>query len=458
MKKKSAFFLIVAFSILKIDFSRAQELTDPCKNQLEPNGSLAINWRNIGPEKSGYEYHVQNQVYLSDVFLGTKKCLKDKIPLLVEFQIPTANQGKVILYRLSATFNYNKNLEFELGKFLVPFGHYNELYRSDHFLSLTRPLLYASPDSLDLVARPNLPRPPQSAGRTDLGLKASYFPKSQNKLVPSEITLCVVNGLGEINNRLRGRPYSRNFRISPPSIEGTDIDFGHLNNNLEDNNNLKEICSRIKFALGDLKMAHPISERKQLKLKGLSLSFSGAHSSTYALERGMTYGMIGTDLQFQYQKFSFVAEYIYSENQFSKARGDLNNIVNFSQNTNFLPKEMEINNGYYLQGTVPIWKKMPLGERLLGIVAFNRLERRGPKLIYSANKNPDTKIPILIFPNKNKTITTSLEKYTFGLAAEINDNFLLKGEFSYWDLNIPPVNGKKQKNNYQFGTSLVISF
>ena len=102
---------------------------------------------------------------------------------------------------------------FQFGKFLVPFGRYNELYRPDQFLTVTRPLLYASPDSLDLVVRLNSPRPPVSSGYTDIGARISYYPRNELALVPDELTFFVVNGFGETNNRQRTFPDTDNLGI-----------------------------------------------------------------------------------------------------------------------------------------------------------------------------------------------------------------------------------------------------
>lgn len=420
------------------------------------NGSGSINWRNISPRMPGFEYQIQNQVYLADLYFGAEGKINKKHPLVLEFQIPTASYGRLALYRFSTAFEYENFLKFEIGKLLVPFGHYNELYRTDQFLSVTRPLLYASPDSLDLTLRLNSPRPPFSAGYADIGGRLSYYPHS--KYLPSELTLYVVNGFSETNNRLRTFPNSGRLNVEPVPISGVNMDFGHLNNNLADNNNSKAPGGRVAFALGDLKIPFPVAEG--IELNGIRLGFSGM-GGRYDLEdaiAGQDYRVYGSDLVFKYGNFSFTGEYVYSETDFRMALADSNGNVNFAQNTDWLPGGTEINKGYYLQLGFPISESPFIGERLLGILALNRLERDGPRTIFSNNTDPVSKMPVAAFSNKMERLITVINKYTVGLNLQIHKDFLFKTEYSYWDIKVPAVNGAIQTDVTQTAFSCVFSF
>src|SRR5207302_3919997 len=138
-----------------------------------------------------------NEVYLADMYFGLEGPFIDGVPLAVEWHMPTAGQGSLQLYQLNFAYKRIDNFTFQFGQFLVPFTRYNELYRANDFLTVTRPLLFASPDSLDLVVRVNSPRPPVSVGYTDIGARVSFYPPSDNPYVPKEMTFYVVNGLGE---------------------------------------------------------------------------------------------------------------------------------------------------------------------------------------------------------------------------------------------------------------------
>lgn len=468
-KFRILFFYIFAHFFLS-QSTRAEKLL----TQLDFNGSVSLNWRNVGPRKPGYEQQIQHQVSLADMYLGLTGSLNSKVPFLLEFNLPTAAQGKPALYRLSLYQHWwDDRLKLELGKFLVPFGYHNSLYRPDQFLSMTRPLLYASPDSLDLVLRLNSPRPPLSSGYTDIGAKLDFHPKSSYSFVPTEISFYVVNGLGEVNNRLRTFPYTGNLHVEPPNFNGVNIDFGHLNNNLADNNNDKTPGARLTFALGDLKLPPPLPEDKELKGVQLGVSgMSGRYDLEAALPEGQDYKILGTDLRFQYRRFSFTAEYVYSETDFRLPQANGKGHVNFSPPpdipmNDLLPSGTEINRGYYLQAAFPIWSnKTWFSEKISGILALNRLERRGPKLIFSVNSNPANKLPVVAFPEKITLIDTSINKYTGGLNFKINKNLILKTEYSYWAINVPPLEYRDdfqtsvipQTDVYQLGFSWVLSF
>lgn len=453
---KKAILILLAFILSgNINTAFAYEIV----KDLNVNGSLSLNWRLVGPRKPGFEYQIQNEVYLADIFFGFSGKISKKLPFLLEFQIPTASRGQVNLYRFSTELVYKDNLNMELGKFLVPFGHYNELYRADSFLTVTRPLLYASPDSLDLAVRLNSPRPPISSGYTDIGAKASYYPKSRHLWIPAEITLYIVNGLGETSNRLRTFQNTNNLLVKGPPITGVNLDFGHQNNNLADNNNNKAPGGRIVFALGDLNIPMPFQE-KRMGLRGIRFGISGM-AGRYDLEEAIArqdYRVLGTDFVCQYRDFSFSGEYVHSKTDFRMAQADTAGAVDFAQNTALLPTKVETNKGYYLQTTFPVWRNPPRGKKILGILALNRLERIGPNLIFSKNPNPEDRMPIAAFSNPESSIKTSMNKYTGGLNFQITDNFMIKAEYSHWRIRVPKVFDSTQTDIKQTALSWVFSF
>ena len=137
-------------------------------------GTATLNWRNVGPREPGFETQIQNQVYLADMYFGALGPVAENVPVLIEWNLPTAGRGAPRLSQAYAEYNGVRRIKFQFGKFMVPFGRYNELYRPDQYLAVTRPLLYASPDSLDLVVRPNSARPAISYGYSDIGVSWSW--------------------------------------------------------------------------------------------------------------------------------------------------------------------------------------------------------------------------------------------------------------------------------------------
>lgn len=427
-------------------------------------GSLSLNWRNIGPRKPGFETQIQNEVYLADMYLGLDGPFVDKVPMQVEFHMPTADQGNIRLNQLNFGYKGIDNLTFQFGKFLVPFGRYNELYQPDEFLTVTRPLLYASPDSLDLVVRLNSPRPPLSSGYTDIGARVSYYPPTIDPLLPQELTFFVVNGLGESNNRQRTFPNTDNLGIPGVPAGGSTIDFGHQNNNLADNNNSKSIGARAVFSLGDLRFPWPIPEGAS-DLKGVNVGLSGM-GGQYDLDGELNYQMYGLDASFDYRGFNFSGEYMYSYNQFLAPLDLVANLQN-SSGTLASPirqvRDWEVNHGYFVQMSFPIVRKPPVGERVTGVLVFNQMFRRGPilDLFLNTTVNGTTFSSINAIGASPLRVTRRIDKYTAAVNYQVTDHFTFKLDYSYWVMgkaSTRSVNSLGLVDIYQLALSMVLGF
>ena len=400
-------------------------------SHMHVGGSLSLNWRNVGPRKPGFETQIQNEVYLADMFFGIDGPFVDGVPFQLELGWPTANSGQPQLNQLNFGYRRAENWLLQFGKFLVPYGRYNELYRPDQFLTVTRPLLYASPDSLDLVVRLNSPRPPVSSGYTDIGARASYYPPTQRAWLPDELTVFVVNGLGESTNRLRTFPNTDNLGIPGIPGNGSSIDFGHQNNNLADNNNQKSIGTRVVFSLGDLRFPWPIPEGAS-DLKGVNLGLSGM-SGQYDLEGQLAYQMYSLDWSFDYLGFNVSGEYEYSYDQFKDPQ--INQDGTIPAKVGFA-RDFEVNRGYFIQLAAPILRHPSVGERLTGVLVFNQLFRRGPiqDLLLNQTLNGT------VFPSANglrpfpERATTRIDKYTAALNYQLSEHFALKFDYSYWTM------------------------
>jgi hypothetical protein len=426
-------------------------------------GSAAVNWRNVGPRTPGYETQIQDEVYLSDMYFGVEGPALPGVPFHLEMTAPTALQGNVQLYQMYAEYDRVRRIKLQAGKFLVPFGRYNELYRPDETLTVTRPLLFASPDSLDLVVRPNSPRPPVSGGYTDVGARFSWYPVRVHPLVPDEITVYVVNGLGESGNRSRTFPNSNNLGIPSIPTNGVSDDFGHQNNNLADNNNSKTIGGRVVFALGDMRLPFPIPER-DADLDGVLLGFS-AMGGRYDLEGALDYQMWDMNWSFQYQGVSFSGEAEYSTDQFldplvvSTSPASSPTLVGPTQQAR-LREELY---GYYVQAAFPIIRNPRFGRRLTGVVVYNQIYRRGPLLDFLLNYNDGTTtFPSLTGYRPGATqVQTQIDKYTGALNYQLAEHFALKAEYSYWTLRkatVATVSSLGYHDIYQGAIALVMGF
>lgn len=427
-------------------------------SRMHIGGSLSLNWRNVGPRKPGFETQIQNEVYLADVYVGIDGPVVEGVPVQFELNMPTASQGKPQLNQLNFGYRKVDDWLFQFGKFLVPFGRYNELYRPDQFLAVTRPLLYASPDSLDLVVRLNSPRPPVSSGYTDVGARASWYSPNDSALIPHEVTAFVVNGLGENNNRQRTFPNTDNLGIPDIPGSGSSIDFGHQNNNLADNNNSKSFGGRVVFSLGDVRFPWPIPEGAS-DLKGMNVGFS-AMGGQYDLEATLNYQLYGLDWNFDYLGFNISGEYEYGLSQFKDPMLKADGAV--AAPTQHL-RDFEVNHGYFVQLAAPILRHPMIGERLTGILVFNQMFRRGPIQDLLLNVVIDGKT----FPSVNglrpdaERSTTRMDKYTAALNYQLSEHFALKFDYSYWVMgqaSTRSVNSLGLVDIYQGAFSMVMGF
>jgi hypothetical protein len=427
--------------------------TDPVLSAWNFTGSMSLNWRNVGPRKPQFETQIQDEVYLADMYFGVYGPALDHVPFWMEFQMPTGAQGVPNLYQVYVQYDKIEDWSLQLGKFLVPFGRFNELYRPDMFLTVTRPLLYASPDSLDLVVRINSPRPPFSSGYSDIGARVSYYPPYY-KWAPTEITAFIVNGMGEASNIQRTFPTPQNLGIPAPPANGTDIDFGHQNNNLADNNNNKAPGVRIVYSLGTLRLPWPIPEGKR-DLNGMTLGFS-AMGGQYDLPGELNYQVYNVDMAFEYQGLSVSAEYSYGTNQFlSPVQNPLGVLP--STGTSF-HQDFEINQGYFVQASYPIWRHPPWGKRLTAIVVYNQLFHRGPQLDLFQNATVDgvTYPSIAAYNGSGPRVSTRMDKFTGALNYKMSDHFITKFEYSYWSLG--RASTQSTTDIYQGALSFVVSF
>jgi hypothetical protein len=426
-------------------------------------GTASLNWRNVGPREPGFETQIQNQVYLADMYLGAEGPVTVDVPVRIEWNLPTAGRGAPRLSQAYAEYNGVRRIKFQFGKFLVPFGRYNELYRPDQYLAVTRPLLYASPDSLDLVVRPNSPRPPISYGYSDIGLRWSWYPVRVHPLVPSEVTAFLVNGISEQKNRLRTFPNPSNLGIPGPGTNGVVPDFGHDNNNLADNNNAKSVGGRVVFALGDLRLPWPVPERAA-DLTGTHLGLSGM-GGNYDLEGYLNYEMWSADWSFEYGGVSLSGEAMYSKNHFLAPR--LNPASTAAAptllSTGTHTRQVEHLYGYFVQAAFPLMRKPPYGKRLTCLLVYNEMYRRGPLLDFLLNFNDGTTVfdsMTAVRPDA-PFVSTRIRKYTAGLHWQLSEHFAAKGEYSYWEMGKSTVRSPTSlglNDIYQGAFSLVMGF
>lgn len=400
-------------------------------------GVLTLNYRAIGQKPK--EVEVENQMLISDFYLNlTDDRIKD-LPFFLEFAADL--EGRLQLYRVTLHYIRWKEINFTIGRFLIPFGLYNKLYRPDLYFTLTKPLLYATP-GLDYVSGVNFPHPVFASGYVDTGFNVDIHGKYliDTIFMPSHISLFLVNGFQE-QGREPLRPLS--FIIFSPA-EGVDLDWGHERNFLADNNDTKSIGGRVVYDFGDLSLlipTYPVG--KKLYLNGFSFGMSGM-GGKYDIEDRLTYVMYGADVAFQCGEFSISAEYGYSANDFKSRDYEL--YLTTPTPTVSLLKDRYYTHGAYVQVVFP-FPEFPLSKKTNLIFRTGRITRWGPELVVPLD--PEASVGYII--KDAGKIRTRINKYTVAFNSWMSDHFTLKLEFSYWDFN-------RYEDIYQLGIGGVLSF
>jgi hypothetical protein len=248
--------------------------------------------------------------------------------------------------------------------------------------------------------------------------------------MPTELTFYVVNGLGENNNRQRTFPNTDFLGIPNVPGNGSNVDFGHQDNNLADNNNYKSFGGRVVFELGDVRLPWPVPEGI-LDVTAMNFGLAGM-GGQYDLEGHLNYQIYSADLTFDYLGFNFSANYVYSENQFLAPLDGQGSII-----PNQFVQDREVNQGYFIQTSFPLIRKPRWGKRVTGVFVWNQMFRTGPILDLFLNQN----LGGTAFPSVQAEgglayrTTTRIDKYTAAVNYPLTEHFGLKSEYSYWTMS-----------------------
>jgi hypothetical protein len=375
-------------------------------------GAVSLNYRNIGAKP--VEIEIENQILLTDTFLRAEGPVLEDTPFLLEFALD--ENGRPELYRLAVKSLKVRRVELEFGRFLVPFGRTNELYRPDLYPLVTKPLLYASP-GLDFVSRVAYPHPLLSSGYADTGLLATYRPHAEPFWFPREVTLYVVNGLQESPIRGRRPPEPRTFLILD-SNSGTDVDWGHEGNFLADNNDTKDPGIRIGWDYGDVSYPSPFS--RAAVVNGVSAALSGKIGK-YDIEDRLSDWVWGADLGVRKREYRLTAEYVYGETQ---AKWTTLNTSTMTSPP--LIKDRYSVSGYSVQLEFP-FPDFPLSEQTRMVLRGESMTRDGPVLNRLGETTPGA-----------EHIRTRMNKFSGGFNSRVSPYFTLKLEYGLWTFDAFP--------------------
>lgn len=379
------------------------------------SGALSLNYRNIGAKP--IEIEIENQLALADIFVRVDGPMMEDTPFLVEFNLD--EEGRPELFRLAVRSFRLRRVELELGRFLVPFGRTNELYRPDLYPLVTKPLLYASP-GLDFVSRVSHPHPLFSSGYTDTGARVTYTPRSEPIWFPRKFTAFLVNGLQESPISGRGAPDPRTFNILD-SVSGTDVDWGHEINNLADNNDTKNPGGRIEWDYGDVAYPSPFS--RAAFVHGFSLGASGIIGK-YDIEDRLSNWATAADLGLRRREYRLTAEYLVG--------GAQAKWPDLGTSTNTVPslvKDRYVMRGLSVQLEFP-FPEFPLSKQTRVILRGETMTRRGPVLNRKGEIVPE--------PTAPHHIKTRVNKFSGGFHSRMSPHFSVKLEYGLWTFGLSP--------------------
>jgi len=375
-------------------------------NNWRWGGSLSFTYRNIGARP--IEIEIENQMALTDMYFRAEGPALQDTPFLLEFAL--AANGQPELYRLAVKNMTINRVELEVGRFLIPFGRSNELYRPDLYPLVTKSLLYASP-GLDFVSRVSYPHPLFSSGYADTGIRMMYKPHAEPVWFPRKLTLYVVNGLQESPIRGRRPPDPRTFLILD-SVSGSDVDWGHEVNFLADNNDTKNPGARIEWDYGDA--AYPSHFSRAAFVNGVSAGLSGLIGK-YDIEDRLSNWVWGADVGLRRGQYRLTGEFISGEVQAKWVT-----LGTSADATPPLIKDRYSESGYSIQLEFP-FSELSFSKQTRAIFRGESFTRHGPVLNRLGEIFPDV-------PH----IKTRVNKYSGGLNGQVNEYFMTKLEYGLW--------------------------
>jgi len=385
---------------------RSSQLLLRSISNLRLGGSLSFTYRSIGAKP--IEIEIENQMALTDMFFRIEGPVLQDTPFLLEFALDAGGQPE--LYRLAVKNMTIRRVELEFGRFLVPFGRTNELYRPDLYPLVTKPLLYASP-GLDFVSRVSYPHPLFSSGYSDTGIRMMYRPHAEPFWFPRKLTVYLVNGLQESSISGRRPPDPRTFLILD-SVSGTDVDWAHEVNFLSDNNDTKNPGARIEWDYGDISYPSPFS--RAALVNGFSAGLSGLIGK-YDIEDRLSNWIWGAVVGLRHGKYRLTGEFIYGEVQAKWVT-----LGTSADATPPLVKDRYSESGYSVQLEFP-FSELLFAKQTRAIFRGESFSRRGPVL----NRMGE------IFPGIAHS-KTRINKYSGGLNSRVNEYFTIKLEYGLW--------------------------
>ncbi|MBI4249198.1 MAG: hypothetical protein HY611_06825 [Elusimicrobia bacterium] len=425
-------------------------------------GSVSMEYKNTNPRFPHFERQIQHNFFLSDMFfhMTTPPIVNDS-KFHLEFKIPgDAETRTPQLYRAFMDLRYKHWGQFILGKDVLPYA-FNHYYRPEHNPNVTHDILTADAARQDVQARLGAPAPYLTRGYAPLGIRASaLFDLAEvvrsplSSWLPStEFSFGVLNGLNELGDR--NRVFQDRIRLDVEGFDPRGVYPDPATDKITDLNNEKDLFLGFNLGWGDFKkFRSEIQTSKtagsQGNKKGLQAGLSFM-SGRYDLEAYLNYRMASAYLEAVYKALGLRMEYTWNSNDFRALQLDLQGIGEMGANA-IAPTARESTRGYAVTAMFPLVNKMPVGKKLSGSLRAAHFERRGPKLVFSQNGNPnDDNLPVAGFPfGPRLESQSSITHLTAAVTWELSEYFFLIAETNRWDIRSDPFRGRAPTDTWEF--------
>ena len=175
-------------------------------------------------------------------------------------------------------------------------------------------------------------------------------------------------------------------------------------------------------------------------------------SGRYDLEAYLNYRMASAYLEAVYKALGLRMEYTWNSNDFRALELDSQGIGEMIGANAKAPSARESTRGYAVTAMFPLVNKMPVGKKLSGSLRAAHSERRGPKLAFSSNGNPnDDNLPVAGYPfGPHIESQSSITHLTAAVTWELSEYFFLIAETNRWDIRSDPFRGRAPTDTWEF--------
>ncbi len=398
-----------------------------------PVSAGAVEWEWTGTTASAYQIHLSGKDDARDGGLQDRDFvfehlhmkitagLTDKLSLIAG-PCFTHHEAMSMRYAYLEAALWEKEFEtllsVEAGRFLVPFGRFNQLSEVSSYPTVSRPMMFTSHSQDIIIPAHHYPHPIFMTELSDMGLNFSGNKWFQEK---HQLWYAIWIGNGMYQEGYSGHAHHEMIAEAKPM----DISWLQAKRFSSDNNKDKTLGGRLVWSFKDTVSV------------GSSYMFG-----KYDRDAELGYSVLGVDLKFKMCGVEFTSEYAIAPTEFSAYNAGI------TPTATTIIEDDYTTSGYYCQALYPLNKKW----EVVGMYDF--LQRKGPEL--EDEEYDAVEFDVLEVGAKDET--TSMKKISLGINYSPTGSVKIKTEyaiFSFDDDDDPAID---PDNVGRFSLGMVISF